>query len=166
MGGLCPYQQKVMVSQAIPFSRVPTIKPLPVAEMSQADCDLLRNWASSYGAAVRQRTVRQETTMAKHGTLPEFIYQRQCVTSDKPIAFALGQDDERLDNAEVDDEEIEDDFNSSSDEEVADEDGNGGDSFLQGEIGSSATFLFGATFLALIMKYEESRNQNLIKLLT
>ena len=130
--------------ETIPFSRVPTIKPLPVAEMSQADCDLLWNWASSYGAAVRQRTVRQETTMGKHGTLPEFIYQRQCVTFDKPITFALGQDDERLDNAEVDDEEIEDDFDSSSDEEVADEDGNGGDSFLQGDIGSSATFLFGA----------------------
>ena len=30
------------------------------------------------------------------------------------------------------------------DEKVADEDGKGGDSFLQGEIGSSATFLFGA----------------------
>ena len=112
--------------------------------MSQADCDLLRNWASSYGAAVRQRTVRQETTMAKHCTLPEFIYQRQCVTSHKPVTFALGQDDERLDNAEVADEQIEDDFDSSRDEEVADEDGNEGDSFLQGEIGSSATFLFGA----------------------
>ncbi|KAK2569285.1 hypothetical protein P5673_006196 [Acropora cervicornis] len=77
--------------------------------------------ASSYGAAVRQPTVRQETTMAKHG-----------------------QDDERRDNVEVNDEEIEDDFDSSSDEEGADEDGNGGESFLQGEIGSSATFLFGA----------------------
>ena len=43
--------------ETIPFSRVPTTKALPVAEMSQADCDLLRNWASSYGAAVRQRTV-------------------------------------------------------------------------------------------------------------
>ena len=112
--------------------------------MSQAGCDLLWNWASSYGAAVRQRTVRQETTMAKHGTLPEFIHQRQCVTSDKPITFASGQDDERLDNEEVDNEEIEDYFDSSSDEEVADNDGNGGDSLLQGEIGSSATFLFGA----------------------
>ena len=121
--------------ETIPFSRVPTIKPLPVAERSQAGCDLLRNWASTYGAAVSQRPVRQETTMAKHGTLPEFIYQRQCVTSDKPITFSLGQDDERRDNAEVDDEEI---------EEVADEDGNGGDSFLQGEIGSSATFFFAA----------------------
>ena len=31
---------------------------------------ILRDWASSYDAAVRQRTVRQETTMAQHGTLP------------------------------------------------------------------------------------------------
>ena len=46
--------------------------------------------------------------------------------SDPPITFALGQDDERLDNAEVADEEIEDDFDSSSDEEVADGDGNRG----------------------------------------
>ena len=56
---------------------------------------------------MRQRTGRQEPTMAKHGTLPEFTYQRQRVTSDKPVTFALGQDNERLDNAEVDDEEIE-----------------------------------------------------------
>ena len=54
-----------------------------------------------------QRTVRQETTMVKHCTLPEFIYQRQCVTSHKQVTFALGQDDERLDNAEMDDEDIE-----------------------------------------------------------
>ena len=152
MGGVLPYQQKVMVSQAKgdnTVSRVPTIKPLPVIQMSQADCDLLSNWASSYGVAVRQRTVRQETMMAKHGTLAEFIHQRQCVTLDKPITFASGQDDERLDNEEVDNEEIEDYFDSSSDEEVADKDGNGGDSLLQGEIGSLATFLFGACTLSI-----------------
>ena len=45
--------------------------------MSKANCDIMRNWASAYGAAVRQRTVRQETTMAKHGNLPEFICQSQ-----------------------------------------------------------------------------------------
>ena len=45
------------------------------------------NLAFSYGAAARQRTVRQKTTMAKHGTLPEFIYQRQCVASDEPVTL-------------------------------------------------------------------------------
>ena len=56
------------------LSQVPVMKPLPIVNMSPADCNALRNWASSYGAAVRQRTERQETTMARHGTLPEFMY--------------------------------------------------------------------------------------------
>ena len=58
------------------LSQVPFMKPLANVDMRPADCDALRDWASSYGAAVRQRTVRQETTMARHGTLP--MYQRQC----------------------------------------------------------------------------------------
>ena len=69
------------------LSQVPLMKPLPIVNMSPADCNALRNWASSYGAAVRQRTVRQETTMARHGTLPEFMYQRQCEISDKPVSI-------------------------------------------------------------------------------
>ena len=44
---------------------------------------------SSYGAAVRQRTVRQETTMARHETLPEFKHQRQCEVAEKPISIAF-----------------------------------------------------------------------------
>ena len=36
----------------------------------------MREWAHAYGAAVRQRSVRQETTMARAGTLPDFLYQR------------------------------------------------------------------------------------------
>ena len=42
--------------------------------MSSENTEIIRNWATSYGAAVRQRTVRQETTMAKHGALPD-MYQ-------------------------------------------------------------------------------------------
>jgi len=43
-----------------------------------AESEILRRLASGYGAATRQRTVRQETTMSKHGTLPDFVlYQRQ-----------------------------------------------------------------------------------------
>ena len=33
-----------------------------------------RVMTDEYGAAVRQSTVRQETTMAKHRTLQEFLY--------------------------------------------------------------------------------------------
>jgi len=53
------------------LSQVPVMKPLLNVNMSPADCNALRNWASSYGAAARQRTVRQETTMARLGTLPK-----------------------------------------------------------------------------------------------
>ena len=49
---------------ALLLSQVPFMKPLANVDMRPADCDALRDWASSYGAAVRQRTVRQETTMA------------------------------------------------------------------------------------------------------
>lgn len=49
--------------ETIPFSKVPMIKPLPIIDMSKANCDILQDWASAYGAAVRQWTERQETTM-------------------------------------------------------------------------------------------------------
>ena len=65
------------------------MEPLPVVEKSQANCALLRGWASSYGAAVRQRTVYQETTMVKHGTLPEYMYHRQCIILDTPVTSHL-----------------------------------------------------------------------------
>ena len=37
----------------------------------------MRDYALTYEAAVRKRTNRQETTMARHGTMPKLIYQRQ-----------------------------------------------------------------------------------------
>ena len=110
----------------------------------------VRDWASSYGllfsygAAARQLTVRQETTMARDGTLPEFMHQRQCEVAEKPISIAL---DARVSTAEAVTEnetmeEAEDEFDESSDEEVDDDPEVS--TLIQGEIGSSATFLLGA----------------------
>ena len=103
----------------IPFSKVPTMQPLPIVKMSHANCDVLPNWASSYGAAVRQCTVGQEKTMAKHGTLPEFMYQRKCVTLDTPVTIKSGEC-----RAEVAEEDAEDDLGEpveSADQESQDE---------------------------------------------
>ena len=58
-----------------PFSKVPLMKPLPIVDISRANCVIMRDWASVYGAAVRQWTMCQETTMEKHGTHPEYKYQ-------------------------------------------------------------------------------------------
>ena len=35
------------------------------------------DYALTYGAAVRPRKNRQQTTMARHETMPEMMYQRQ-----------------------------------------------------------------------------------------
>ena len=70
---------------SILLSQIPVIKSLKPVDMNRDDITKLREWAKTYGAAVRQRTVRQETTMAKHGSLPEYIYKRQCTTSDEPV---------------------------------------------------------------------------------
>ena len=110
--------------------------------MRQADCDTFRDWASSYGAAVRQRTVRQYSTMARHGTLPKFMYQRQCEISEKPVSIAFDKQGNTADASRENDlnEDEEDVFDESSDEEVV-EDLREDTTLLQGEIESSATFL-------------------------
>ena len=43
----------------------------------------MRDYSRAYGAAVSQRTNRQETTMARHGTMPEVIYQRHLHISER-----------------------------------------------------------------------------------
>ena len=66
----------------------------------------MRDWASSYGAAVRQRTVRQETTMGKHGTLPEYIYQRHCISAERPINVSFEEPEEEEEEEEEEEARI------------------------------------------------------------
>ena len=86
--------------------------------------------------------------MARHGTLPEFMYQRQCEISERPVAITFDKQSNTVDAAkgnELEEDEA-DEFDQSSDEEVS-EDGRKNTrcpTLLQGEIGSSATFLLGA----------------------
>ena len=105
---------------------------------------------------MRQRTVRQQTTMAKHGTLPEFMYQRACVTLDNPVTItsvhnacskATKPVDDQTAEDNTEDEELVDEFDSSSDEEIeetTDESVPVLQRTPQGEIGSAANFLPGA----------------------
>ena len=97
---------------------------------------------------MRQRTVRQETTMAKHGTLPEFMYQRHCVMLDQPITFVSGYPEQDMDNNTTEttdvadnDSEIIDEFDPSSDEEISSDEIS---DVSIGEVGRNLNFLFGA----------------------
>ena len=53
---------------------VPMLDPPPARSCSPEDVQCLIDFANVYGRAVRQRTTRQETTMAKAGSLPEYCY--------------------------------------------------------------------------------------------
>ena len=105
---------------------------------------------------MRQRTVRQQTTMAKHGTLPEFMYQRTCVALGNPVTITSAPNacskatktvDDQTAEDNTADEKLVDEFDSSSDEEIEEttiESVPVLQRTLQGEIGSAANFLPGA----------------------
>ena len=85
---------------------VPLMMPLFVLKFPANDCDLLRNWASIYGAAVRQRTGRQETAMAKHGTLrPEYLYQCHLEVGDK-VNLNFGVDEDEGPHEDLNEHEV------------------------------------------------------------
>ena len=137
----------------VSLHNIPFMMPLSIVSLPANDCDLLRYFASAYGAAVRQRTVWQETTMAKHGTLPEYLYQCRLEFGDKVnLNFRVDEDEgphEDLNEHEVSEEasvssEGQQEFVESSDEEVevsADDNNSQGQ---QDELGALMNFLFGA----------------------
>ena len=95
--------------RSIPYSSVLVSKPDKAETLNSQDISTMREWAHTYGAAVRQRTVRQETTMAKAGTLPAYLYQQEVQPGER-IAFLDGVE-------EPEQEEIEYDPPTSEDEQ-------------------------------------------------
>ena len=96
--------------------------------------------------------------MAKHRTLPKYIYQRHCIRSDQPINITLeeaGQDEEHAQESEGPEEDsqtkeqaigesgVEPEYDESSNESDLGASDEGGNSF-QGEIESTTTFRLGA----------------------
>ena len=46
----------------------------------------MRSWAHIYGRAVRQKTNRQQTTMASAGTMPTYVYDRMEQLNENTVA--------------------------------------------------------------------------------
>ena len=60
-------------------------------------------------SAVRQRTVRQETTMARAGTLPDFLYEKDIVPGESvDLTGDVGLPDEYVTSSSAEEEETED----------------------------------------------------------
>ena len=66
---------------------------LAPAKMTAENKKTMQEWASVNGKAVRQRTVRQETTMVKAGTLPETFYHQELKTIDANEDIECNSDD-------------------------------------------------------------------------
>jgi len=64
--------------------------PKPVGErLSGNDEAEMRVWAKRYGKCVRQRSVRQDNTMDRAGTLPLNSYERQTLLNPLELQFLL-----------------------------------------------------------------------------
>ena len=115
-------------SNSLALQDIPLISPLPVGKLDEQKCKVLRDWALTYGSAVRQRTVRQETTMSRMGTLPEFLQQRNCVVSSQQVDISGGNETDGNERGEDDvalvatEDHIEYDPSSDEDEERPEDD--------------------------------------------
>ena len=56
-----------------------------MGKASHDEMAMMPEWCKMYGAFIRQRSVRQETNMAKTGSLPDYLYQKDVTVSDKII---------------------------------------------------------------------------------
>ena len=54
-----------------------SMKMKPPVKLGKDKESEMRTWARVYGKAVRQRSNRQQTTMASAGTLPSYLYEIQ-----------------------------------------------------------------------------------------
>ena len=114
------------------FRDIPTMKPLPATEMSLAHVSLMRDWALEHGKAVKQRTVRQDHTKYRPGTLPLNLYQKKLAgqklqleqepSTDNSAAedeHGDEHDDEHEDEHEEDSEQDNSEYSEESDDDIA-----------------------------------------------
>ena len=80
------------------------------------------DWALTLGEAVCQRSVRQENTMARDGTLPSYLYHKEVLPWDsislEPAEPSASEANERDEAGDEDEEEgvLEYDFSDSVDD--------------------------------------------------
>ena len=77
-----------VLRQSTPLNAIPKLEHLKARrELNRQEKDLMIEWATNNGKAARQRSVRQETTMFKAGTLPLNMYRTSDYPKDK-VSFS------------------------------------------------------------------------------
>ncbi|KAL9966337.1 hypothetical protein ACROYT_G024391 [Oculina patagonica] len=100
---------------------IPSIPLPPAIKASQEEISMMREWAKAHGSSVRQRNVRQETTMARAGTLPDYLYQKDIQVGEK-INLSSTTSPATTESQPEEEEEVTE-YDSSSDEEACESDG-------------------------------------------
>ena len=60
----------------------PSILLPPAIKATREYISKMQDWASAHGS-MRQRSVRQEITMARAGTVPDYLYQKEVQVREK-----------------------------------------------------------------------------------
>ena len=77
------------------FHDIPQLSKLPAVKMSSKDQQVLIELSNVYVWLIRQRTGRQETTMAKVGTLPSFCYNNTQADAQVPLPQTMKSSTEK-----------------------------------------------------------------------
>ena len=140
---------------SIQFQKMPKMKPFPAGELSLDGSQKLAEFANIYGRAVRQKSVRQETNMAKEGTLPSSGYeinlsvQRVMLRrdgihndSDAPLQPVESHSEDSSGQNKDEDENIEFDSDQSAENDAV-EDDTRTNSYDEPQLAPDALFLIG-----------------------
>ena len=86
------------------MTAIPVIQPLAPVPMAPQSVEKTRDWAKTFGAAMRQRSIRQERTMARAETLPSYLYQSE-VQPGEPVSRERSDLEEQQEKSGQDEEE-------------------------------------------------------------
>ena len=106
--------------RAVILSAISVVRPLPPVPMAPQGVQRIRDWAQTLGAAVRQRSVKQETTMTRAETLPSYLYQRE-IQPGEPVSLERSDLGEQQEKDEEEDGMLEYDSPRSDEESAHDE---------------------------------------------
>ena len=70
---------------AINLKDMPLFEKETIKKIEHSKIKIMRNWATVNGKAVRQRSNRQQTTMASAGTLPMSMYEIEKTENINPV---------------------------------------------------------------------------------
>jgi len=127
--------------RAMVLSTMPVMQPLPPVPMPQQYVQSMRDWAQTFGAAVRQQSVEQETTMARAGTLPFYFYQRGVQPGELVSLEHFVLEEQQETETEVE-EGIPEYDSSSNDEDLEERDNDEADDDI-GSLDCETNFLLG-----------------------